>query len=189
MWPFKRKDKDIRTFGGAMSEYNKLRASVGMAPAREDDCHECVAWLVVFDLAGEPVAEECKRLPTGDRGLFMMVCASYLSWVAMKGVEAKFPTDSWRLIAPLIERELSKQQWYRTEVMKDLFDSLARHPPIGETKGRNFGVSLGPWPDAVMAATLAGHKLACSTNMEFLLYVGVMSGKILETIGKVAPKG
>ena len=46
-----------------------------------------------------------------------------------------------------------------------------------------------PWPEAVMAANTAGYKLASSTNLEFVLYVAVMSGMIIETITKMAPNG
>lgn len=173
----------------AKSEYNKLRASVGMAPARDDDCCEYVAWVVVFDLASQQIADECKGLPVDDRGLFMMVAASYLTWVAMTGVESSFPHGSWRFIAPLIERELSKKQWYQAEVMKSIFDSMVRYPPISDTKGSQLRTSLGPWPKAVMAAKLAGHLMAHSQNIEFVVWVGIISGKILETIRKVAANG
>jgi hypothetical protein len=171
------------------SEYDKLRASVGMGPASDDDCCEYVAWVVVFDLASEQVADERKRLPVEDRGLFMMVTACYLTWLAMRGVESSFPPGSWRFIAPRIERELSKQQWYQADVMKSIFDSMVKYPPVGDSKGSDLGTSLGPWPKAVMAAKLAGHLMAPSQNVEFVVWVGIISGKILETIRKVAPNG
>ena len=157
----------------AIIEYNELRASVGMAPASDDDCCEYVAWVVVFDLLAPEVADECERLPVEQRRLFMMTYAMYLSWLAMKGVESKFPPYSWRRITPLIERELSKQPWYQPEVMKRLFDSMLKNLPSGERKGRysNLGASLGPCPEAVAATNMAGHKLNYSTNAEFILYV------------------
>jgi hypothetical protein len=171
----------------AINEYNQLRASVGMVPASDDDCCEYVAWVVVFDLLAPEVADECKRLPVEQRGLFMMTYAMYLSWLAMKGVESKFPPYSWRGITPLLEREFCKQPRYQPEMMKRLFDSMLKNPPIGERKGRHFDASLGPWPDAVMATNMAGYKLNYSTNAEFILYVAIMRSKILETIGNIAP--
>ena len=48
---------------------------------------------------------------------------------------------------------------------------------------------LGPWLDAVMATNLAGYTLGHSTNAKFILYVAIMSSKILETIAKMAPTG
>lgn len=175
----------------AISEYNGLRASVGMAPASDDDCCEYVAWVIVFDLLAPEVADERERLPVEQRGLFMMTYTMYLSWLAMKGVESKFPPYSWRRITPLLERELSKQPWYLPEVMKRLFDSMLKNPPVGEHKGRysDLGSSLGPWPSAVMATNMAGYKLNYSTNAEFILYVAIMGGKILETIANAAPAG
>lgn len=188
MWQFKKKDKPIESMGGAMTEYNKLRASVGMAPACDDDCYEAVAWVVVFDLLAPEVADECKRLPVEERELFMMTYATYLSWLAMKGVESKFPPESWRWIAPLIKREFSKQPWYQAEVMNRLFDSMVEYP-MGEGKGRYSNASLGPWFDAVMATNLAGYTLGHSTEIKFTLYVGILSSKILETIAQMAPTG
>jgi hypothetical protein len=179
LWPFKKKDKPI-------SEYNKLRVSVGMAPARDDDCCEAVAWVVVFDFFAQEVSDECKCLPVEERGLFMMTYATYLSWLAMKCVESKFPPDSWRWIFPLIEREFSKQPWYKAEVMKRLLDSIVEYP-MGESKGRYTKVSSGPWFDAVMATNLAGYNLSHSTNLRFTMYVTIMSRQILETIAKMAP--
>lgn len=104
----------------ALTEYNQLRASVGMAPAADDDYYEYVAWVVIFDLDAPEVADESKRLPVEQQGLFLMTYATYLYWLAMKGVESKFPPNSWRLVAPLLERELSKQPWYQPEVMNRL---------------------------------------------------------------------
>lgn len=40
-----------------------------------------------------------------------------------------------------------------------------------------------------MATTMAGYTLNYSTNAEFILYVAIMSAKILETIANVAPMG
>jgi len=142
-----------------LTEYDQLRASVGMAPAADDDYYEYVAWVVMFDLDAPEVADECKRLPHEQHELFWMTYATYLYWLAMKGVESKFPANSWRLVAPLLERELSKQPWYQAEVMNRLFDSMLDNPPIRERRGRyaDLGASLGPWPDAVMATTMAGH--------------------------------
>lgn len=171
-----------------MTEYNKLRASVGMDPARADDYCEAIAWVVVFDLLAPEVADECNRLPVEERGLFMMAYATYLSWLAMKGVESKFPTDSWRWIAPLLKREFSKQPWYQADVMNRLFNSMAEYP-MGEGKGRYFKAAAGPWFDVVMATNVAGYKLSHSTNMKFTLYVAIISSKILETIRKMAPTG
>ncbi len=73
MWPFKNKVKPL-------NEYNKLRASIGMAPARNDDCFEGVAFAVVFLILSpdELMTEECKRLPVEERDLFMLVYATYL---------------------------------------------------------------------------------------------------------------
>jgi hypothetical protein len=47
----------------ALTEYNQLRASVGMAPAADDDYYEYVAWVVILDLDAPEVADESKRLP------------------------------------------------------------------------------------------------------------------------------
>jgi len=189
IWPFKKKDKFIKSTGRAVTEYNKLRASVGMAPASDDDYCEAVAWVVVFDLLALEVADECKCLPVDQRGLFMMVYASYLSWLAMKVVESKFPPESWERISLMLQREFSKQPWYRPEIAKRLLDSMVEYPPPGERTGRHFKTSLGPWPDAVMAANLAGFKLENSTNPKFILYIVVMSAQIVETIAKMAPAG
>jgi hypothetical protein len=40
-----------------------------------------------------------------------------------------------------------------------------------------------------MATNLAGFKLENSTNIKFILYIVIMSGKIVETIAKMAPAG
>ena len=175
----------------ALTEYNQLRASVGMAPAADDDYYEYVAWVVIFDLDAPEVADESERLPVEQQGWFLMTYATYLYWLARKAVESKFPPNSWRLVAPLLERELSKQPWYQPEVMNRLFDSMLDNPPMGQGRGRyaDLGASLGPWPDAVMATTMAGYTLDYSTNAEFILYVAIMSAKILETIANVAPMG
>jgi hypothetical protein len=159
-----------------------------MVLARDDDCCEAVAWVVVFDLFAPEVADEGKRLPVEERGLFMMTYATYLSWLAMKGVESKFPPDSWPLISPLIKREFSKQPWFQAEAMNRIFDSMVEYP-MGEGKGKYFNCPSGPWFDAVMATNLAGYTLDHSTNAKFILYVAIMSGKILETIAKMAPTG
>jgi len=66
---------------------------------------------------------------------------------------------------------------------------MVEYPPIGKRTGRHFNISLGPWPDAVMATNLAGFKLENSTNIKFILYIVIMSGKIVETIAKMAPAG
>ena len=189
IWPFKKKDKFAKSTGGAVAEYNKLRASVGMAPASDDDYCEAVAWVVVFNLLAPEVADECKRLPVDERGLFMMVYATYLSWLAMKVVESRFPPESWGRISLMLQREFSKQPWYRPEIMKGLHDSMVEYPPIGKRTGKYLNISLAPWPDAVMAANLAGFKLENSTNINFILYIATMSGKIVETIAKMAPAG
>lgn len=172
-----------------MNEYNRLRASVGMTPASDDDCYEAVAWVVVFELFATEVAEECERLPAQKRGLFMMVYATYLSWLAMRGVTSNFPLDSWQRIFPMLQREFSKQPWYQPEVMNRLFDSMVKYSPMGTRKGRNFKVAAGPWFEAEMAANLAGFEMDFSTNARFAVYVIVTSGKILETIAKMAPTG
>jgi hypothetical protein len=189
IWPFKKKDKFIKSTGRAVTDYNKLRASVGMAPASDDVYCEAVAWVVVYDLLAPEVADECKCLPVDERGLFMMVYATYLSWLAMKVVESKFPPESWGRISLMLQREFSKQSWYRPEIMKRLLDSMVEYPPIGKRTGRHFNISLGPWHDAVMATNLAGFKLENSTNTKFILYIVIMSGKIVETIAKMAPAG
>lgn len=175
-------------FRKRMSEYDKLRESVGMDPARDDEYYEAVAWVVVFDLLAAEVANECKTLPTEQRQVFMIAYAAYLRFLAMKVVESKFPPDSWRLIAPLLEREFSKQQWYQPEIMSRIFDSMINHPPTAKASGRHFNASLGPWPGAVVATNHAGYKLNSSANLEFVLYVAITSGKILETITKMALK-
>ncbi len=186
MWPFRKKKSPSQASVDRISEYNMLRASVGMSPATDDDCCEGVAWVVVFDLAAEEVKKECSALPAEKRGLFMMVCASYLTWVAMRGVESYFPPNSWRYIAPLLERELSKQRWYKPETMKCLLGAMTANPPLGG-KGRYTGASVGPWPEAIVAANLAGYHLPLPENIEFVLWVGIMSPKILEYIRNVAP--
>jgi len=187
IWPFKKKGKFIKSTGGAVTEYNKLRASVGMAPASDGDYCEAVAWAVVFDLLAPEVAEECKCLPVDERGLFMMVYATYLSWLAMEVVESKFPPESWGRISLMLQREFSKQSWYRPEIMKRLLDSMVEYPPTGKRTGKYLNISLGPWPGAVVAANLAGFKLEDRTNAKFILYIVVMSGQIVETIAKMAP--
>lgn len=189
IWPFKKKDKFIKSTGRAVTEYNKLRASVGMAPASDDDYCEAVAWVVVYDLLAPEVADECKCLPADERGLFMMVYATYLSWLAMKVVESKFPPESWGRISLMLQREFSKQSWHRPEIMKRLLGSMVEYPPIGKRTGRHFNISLGPWPDAVMATNLAGFKLENSTNIKFILYIVIMSGRIVEAIAKMVPAG
>ncbi len=171
----------------AMTEYNKLRASVGMAPARDDDFCEAVAWVVVSEFFAPGVANECKTLPVEEHGVFMMAYAAYLSWLAMGCVESKFPPGSWRRIAPLIGRELSKQPWYQAHVTQRVFDSMVEHPPTGRGGGRYFKGSLGPWPDVIIAANIAGYTLKCSTNAKFILSVVITSTKVLETIAKMAP--
>lgn len=181
MWPFKKK-KDR-----SLTEYNKLRSLVGMAPASNDDYCEGIAWVIVYDLFAAEVGEECERLPASKRDLFMMVYATYLSWLAMKGVTSHFPLDSWQRIFPMLQREISKQPWYQPEVMDRLFDSMVKYSPMGTRKGRNFSVAAGPWFEAEMAAKLAGFEMDFSTNPRFALYVSVISGRILETIAKMAP--
>lgn len=170
------------------SEYDQLRKSVGMSPAREDDYCEYVAWVVVLDLLSPEVANECEHVPPEERGLFMMTYATYLSWLAMRGVESSFPTNYWRLITPLLQRESSKQSWHQPEVMNQLFDSMVKRPPTGEIKGRYFNASLGPWLSAVMATNLAGYTLSCSGDIKFNLYVAIISGNILKTISKIGPQ-
>jgi hypothetical protein len=73
--------------------------------------------------------------------------------------------------------------------MDRLFNSMAQHPPSGKQKGKYSNASLGPWPEAVVASNIAGYDLSHSTNLEFTLYVAIISGKILETIANVAPTG
>lgn len=174
---------------GAMADYNKLRASVGMAPAAGDDYCEAVAWVVVFDLHAPEVGDESKGLPVEERDLFMMTYATYLSWLAMRCVESKFPPGSWHRISPMLEREFSKRPWYKAEVMNRLYDSMVKYPLWGESRGKYFKSSAGPWFDAVMATNIAGFGLKHSTNSKFILYVSVMSRKTLESIGKMAPTG
>jgi hypothetical protein len=188
IWLFKKKDQLIESTGGAVSEYNKLRASVGMAPASDDDYCEAVAWVVVYDLFAPEVAEECKHLPAEKRGLFMTTYASYLSWLAMKGVESRFPSGSWSRIYSMLQREFAKQQWYQLEVMNRIFESMVKYPPSGQLKGRHFRAAANPWFGVVMAAKLAGFEMDFSTNARFIVYVVVTSRKILETIAKMAPK-
>lgn len=187
MWPFKKKDKPVQHKDEVTTQYNKLRASVGMAPAENDDYCEAVAWVVVFDLLAPEVAEECKRLPVEEQGLFMMAYATFLTWLAMQSVKSKFPPDSWRQIAHKLQREFSKQAWYKPEIMRKMFHSMNEIRPTGWSKGKHTNVSLGPWVEVVTATNLAGYKLSQSTNLEFILYVAVMSGKIRETIAKMAP--
>ncbi|MGO8944613.1 MAG: hypothetical protein ACLQJ7_13185 [Syntrophobacteraceae bacterium] len=177
----------IESTGGATTEYNKLRAPVGMASASGDDFFEAVAWVVVSELLAPEVADECKSLPVEEHGIFMMAYAAYFSWLAMGCVESKFPPDSWRRIAPLIERELFKQPWYQADVMQRLFDSMVEHPPTGRSAGRYFKGSAGPWLNVVMATNIAGYALNCSTNAKFILSVAIMSSRVLETIAEMAP--
>lgn len=169
------------------NEYNKLRASVGMAPARDDDYCEAVAWVVTYDLLDPMVADECATLPAEQRPVFMIAYAAYLRLLAMKVVESKFPSGSWRRIAPLLEREFSKQTWYMPDAMSRISNSMVDQEILSPVSGRHFNMKLGPWPNAVMATTTAGYKLHCSTNPEFILYVGLMSSKIVESITKMAP--
>jgi hypothetical protein len=66
---------------------------------------------------------------------------------------------------------------------------MVKYPLWGESRGKYFKSSAGPWFDAVMAANIAGFGLKHSTNSKFILYVSVMSRKTLESIGKMAPTG
>ena len=158
IWPFKKKDKFIKSTGRAVTEYNKLRASVGMAPVSDDDYCEAVAWVVVYDLLAPEVADECKCLPVDERGLFMMVYATYLSWLAMKVVESKFPPESWGRISLMLQREFSKQSWYRPEIMKRLLDSMVEYPPIGKRTGRYLNILFINYRGYIIECNIVGIK-------------------------------
>lgn len=188
IWPFKKKDKLIKSTGGPMTKYNKLRTAVGMESARHDDYCEAVAWVFVFELLAREVEDECNRHPVEDHALFMMLYASYLKWLAMKGTESNFPPGSWQLIASYIERELSKQHWYKPEIMNKLFNTMIEHPPLGNRLGKYSRVPLGPWADVELVAIIASFNLSHSTSLEFKLYVEIISSKILQTIAEMAPK-
>ncbi len=188
MWPFKEKDNPDKSMGAALPEYNQLRASVGMPPAKDDDPYEGVAWVVVSDLLAPEGADECRRFPIEEREMFMMTYATCLSWLAMISVKSQFPPESWQWISPLLKREFSKHPWYKEEVMSRLFDSMVGYS-LGRINGKYLGASLGPWSDAIKAANLAGHKLSRSTDPWFNIYVNILSRKLLETIAQMAPTG
>jgi tetratricopeptide (TPR) repeat protein len=173
-----------------LNEYNKLRASVGMTPAKDGNYFEEVAFMVVFYVLApdELITEECKRLPVEERDLFMLVYATYLIWLSMTAVKSKLPPDSWRYISPLIKREFAKQSWYKEEIMKKIFNSMVKYP-MGEGKGHYFNVPTLPWFDAVMATNLAGYQLSHSTNPEFTLYSAAISINLLKRIDNCAPTG
>lgn len=180
MWPFSKKESPSQT------TCNQLRASLGMAPAREDDCCEAVAFVVVQGVLAADVADECSSLPAQERGLFMMAFASYLSWLAWKTIESRWPPNSWAHVAPLLIREFSKQTWYEPKTMSQIFSSIARYSSWGESRGRYFDASPDLWFDAVTATTLAGYKLNYSSNIAFTLAVAVRSSKLIETTTRMA---
>ena len=170
---FRKKDKPIR-------EYNKLRPSVGAAVGNDGDYCEAVAHVVVSHLLDLEVADVCKRLRLEERGLFMTAYAAYLTWLAMKGVEMSFPPDSWGRIAPILNRETSKQPWFQAKVMSDIFEALVKCLPIGD---------LGAWPDVVTASMTAGHDLMSVSDFKFILYVQVASENTLQAIARLTPTG
>ena len=90
-WPFTKRNRPVKSPMNSETDYNKLRASVGMGLAREDDCCEGVAFIVIVELLASEVADECKQLPVEEQPLFMMTYASYLSWLTMQGIEILSP--------------------------------------------------------------------------------------------------
>jgi hypothetical protein len=124
-----------------MDEYNELRKSLGMASADKDDLGEVVAFVVVFELLAKTVADECGSLPADERDTFMMTFAAYLKWLVMLIVEARFPEGTWQIISPVLERELARQPWHRSQTMGSIYNMMVELPPL-EAKGLNFRVLL-----------------------------------------------
>jgi hypothetical protein len=172
-----------------ISEYTRLRRSVGMDPASDDNCAEAVAFAVVFDLLARPwVAAEADRHGFEERQVFMTAYACFLRWVAMQGVRSSFPPGSWPLISPLIDREFEKQPWFDLRMMADMWEATLKAPPIGSDEGRYFRASPGPWVDmAALVTAAAGHPLKRLPDLRFSLEAMVGATNLLKSIRRMAP--
>lgn len=177
LWPFKKK----------MSRYDELRKNIGMAPAKGDDSYDAATFIIVGETQRPEVVNECNNLPVEEREIFLLVYATYITWLTMTAVKTKFPPNSWYIIEPLIRREFSKKNWYKPALMESLMDALSKDPPTGGP-GYHTGINVGPWTDVVVAASMAGISLSPSVNLDFDLFVTKISSDVLETIGKIVPK-
>jgi hypothetical protein len=166
-------------------EWDRLLKSAGMSPASMFDYREAVTWVVVHEVLQSDVAKECERYAPDERSTFMMAYTALMKWGAMRRVETTFPQGWWLGIVPLLEREFSKQPWYRAETVDRIAELIGKTPT---TRGRVFGVASGPWQDAITAANRSGFKLSHSANLEFILTVSLSVKGLLETIGKWGAK-
>jgi hypothetical protein len=168
-----------------MGQLDELRKSLGMPPANDDDLGEIVAFLIMFELAAKTVTDECEAYPADERDAFMMTYAAYLKWLMSLSVLKRFSEETWQSVTTVIEREFSKQSWYRSETVDAIYNMMLELPPL-ESKGRYFGICL-PWGGAVMTAFTAGVKLSESKNMKFHLYVIEITKRLFKTMSVAKP--
>ena len=171
-----------RDSGIVDSQHKKLLASIGIEPASSDDYPEFVTCMFASELTSQPVIKACERFPLGERSLFMTAYASYLKWLIKKEVESKFDSNLWQIVNQCMEQELSKCMWYKQEVMDKLFILMEKTPPIGNNRGRNFNISLGPWGDVRMALFVNRFELSDAEGLEFFTHVTLVSTNILEVL-------